>query len=97
MKTFFLPLGIILFSIFLFSSCQKEEMRYCWIFEVTTTTVRDPLMPPYPTIVYDMIDRCWLTVNEARAVAQSYNSSMSWYGSGYTMTEIKTCTKYYIY
>lgn len=94
-KLFFLFIVLLISTIL--SSCERQEERYCWIFEITTTTVRNPLTPPYPIIIYDMVDRCWLTVDEARAIAQSYNNSMTWYGSGYTITEIKTCTKYYIF
>lgn len=79
------------------NSCYKEEMRYCWVFEVTTTTIRDPQTPPYPITIDDAISECWLTANEASSYARSLNKTMTWYGSGYSMTEIKVCTKYYIY
>ena len=89
-----LILVLIFFSL---SSCYKEEMRYCWIFEISTTTVRDPIMPPYPITIDDAINRCWLTKEEADSYARSLNSTMTWYGSGYSMTEIKVCTRYFIY
>lgn len=88
---------ILIYTLFLFTSCYKEEMRYCWLFDVTTTTIRNPTSPPYPLIIYDTIDRCWLTQEEADAYARGLNSSFTWYGSGYSMTETKVCTRYYIY